>query len=346
MHGGLYFTVAQQNNKKAFAPAVQTERKNGIAAQVHLCYNIGMNANPTVKPQPSAELEYQSHIHAVLVYIQANLDEPLRLEVLAAIAGFSPFHFHRIFSAFVGETVADYVRRVRLQRAAQQILETPQSITNIALSAGYETPAAFTKAFRQYFDITPSKLRDVRDRSATTVVISPKTKLNKRSMLMQAELRTLPDQRVLYARQKGIVDGDFGQAAKIAFHRLYSYIEQHHLQQQVSAVCLGITPDEPGVVPDEECRYDAGVFVNDNSPIAIQSDEPVDVQTLPSGRYAVFLHKGPYNTIGQTWDAIYRNWLPASGETLRDVPPYEVYLDTTGQTRPEDLCTEIFVPIQ
>jgi AraC family transcriptional regulator len=306
-----------------------------------------MNANLlATNGQRNAELEYQAHIMAVLAYIQEHLDEPLRLDVLANVAGFSPFHFHRIFTAFVGETVADYVRRIRLQRAAQQLLDTAQSITEIALSSGYETPAAFTKAFRQYFAITPSKLREVRDRSATTIVISQKTKFNKRSIIMQAEIRSLPDQRVLYARQKGIVNGDFSQAAQTAFHQLYSYIGQHNLKEQVSSACLGITPDEPSVVPDEECRYDAGVFVNDNQQIDLLPGDPVDIQILPGGRYAVFLHKGPYRTLGQTWRAIYREWLPKSGETLRDVPPYEVYVDDPQQTRPEDLRTEIFVPIR
>jgi len=260
-----------------------------------------MNANPfTTDSQRDAELAYETHIHAVLAYIQAHLDEPLRLDDLASVANFSPFHFHRLFAAFVGKTVGEYVRRVRLQRAAQQLLDTPQSVTEIALDSGYETPAAFTKAFRQYFAITPSKLREIRDRSATTIVIAPKTKFNQRSLIMQAELRTLPDQQVLYARQKGIVNGDFSQAAKVAFQQLYSYIGQHNLQEKVSSVCLGITPDESSVVPDAECRYDAGVFVNDNEQIDLQPGDPVDIQILPGGRYAIFLHKGPYNTVGQT----------------------------------------------
>ncbi|HHN64634.1 MAG TPA: GyrI-like domain-containing protein [Nitrospirae bacterium] len=71
------------------------------------------------------------------------------------------------------------------------------------------------------------------------------------------------------------------------------------------------------------------------------------MQTIPGGRYAVFLHKGPYDRFDETYNMIFSKWLPQSGERLRDVPSFEVYLNRDPRrTKPENLRTEIWVPIE
>lgn len=86
---------------------------------------------------------YQQRIGLVLRHIEQNLDSRPDLDELARIACFSPYHFHRIFSAMVGESVAAYVRRLLLERAAMQLGHSPESVTQIALGAGYESVDAF-----------------------------------------------------------------------------------------------------------------------------------------------------------------------------------------------------------
>ena len=105
------------------------------------------------------ELEHRRQLNRVITYIQGHIDESLELQVLARVAGFSPFHFHRIFAAFVGEPLGQYVRRLRLESAARKLLDSSQNVTNVALAVGYETPSAFTKAFKQYSGVSPSRLR-------------------------------------------------------------------------------------------------------------------------------------------------------------------------------------------
>ncbi|MCI0727789.1 MAG: AraC family transcriptional regulator, partial [Chloroflexi bacterium] len=92
--------------------------------------------------------DYRHCIDVVTSYIHSHINGELQLERLAGLAGFSPFHFHRIFAALMGETVAEYVRRVRLAAAVQRLLHSTEPVTGIALAVGYETPAAFAKAFR------------------------------------------------------------------------------------------------------------------------------------------------------------------------------------------------------
>jgi AraC family transcriptional regulator len=113
---------------------------------------------------------YTERINEVTQYIREHVDEPLNREVLAAVAGFSVPHFHRIFTAQVGENIASYVRRVRLERAGRKLRMGAVDITEVALAAGYDTHAAFSKAFKQHFGLSPSEFRQLGCRAATQIL--------------------------------------------------------------------------------------------------------------------------------------------------------------------------------
>jgi AraC family transcriptional regulator len=109
-------------------------------------------------------------IEEVTRYIRQHIDEPLNRETLAAVAGFSVPHFHRIFTAQKGENVAAYVRRIRLERAGWKLRMGAVDITEVALAAGYESHAAFSKAFKQQFGFSPSEFRELACHQATQVI--------------------------------------------------------------------------------------------------------------------------------------------------------------------------------
>lgn len=113
---------------------------------------------------------YSRHIDDVKKYIRNNAAEALDREVLADIAGFSVPHFHRIFTDHVGENIARYVRRVRLERAARKLRMGAVDITEVALAAGYRTHASFSKAFKRQFGLTPSQFRQVGCYKATMIL--------------------------------------------------------------------------------------------------------------------------------------------------------------------------------
>jgi AraC family transcriptional regulator len=109
-------------------------------------------------------------IEDVMRYIRDHINEPLNREVLAAIAGFSVPHFHRVFTAHVGESAISYVRRLRLERAGRKLRMGAVNITEVALAAGYDTHAAFSKAFKQQFGLSPSEFRQLGCRAATQLL--------------------------------------------------------------------------------------------------------------------------------------------------------------------------------
>jgi AraC family transcriptional regulator len=111
--------------------------------------------------------ETPTRIEGVMRYIRDHLHEPLDRETLAAVAGFSIPHFHRVFTAQIGESAISYIRRLRLERAGRKLRMGAVDITEVALAAGYDTHAAFSKAFKQQFGLSPREFRQLGCRAAT-----------------------------------------------------------------------------------------------------------------------------------------------------------------------------------
>lgn len=114
--------------------------------------------------------DHAERINYVKEYIREHIDQPLNRQVLAAVAGFSVPHFHRIFTAHTGESISVYVRRVRMERAGRKLRMGAVDITEVALAAGYDTHAAFGKAFKQQFGFSPSEFRQLNCRAATQIL--------------------------------------------------------------------------------------------------------------------------------------------------------------------------------
>jgi AraC family transcriptional regulator len=114
--------------------------------------------------------EHSEHIEDVMLYIRTHIHEDLNREMLAEIAGFSVPHFHRVFTAQTGESAASYIRRMRLERAARKLRMGAVDITEVALAAGYESHAAFGKAFKQQFGLSPSEFRQLGCSAATQLL--------------------------------------------------------------------------------------------------------------------------------------------------------------------------------
>ncbi len=115
-------------------------------------------------------------IEDVKTYIHQHTALLLNRERLADMAGFSVPHFHRIFTAEIGENIAAYVRRVRLERAANKLIMGAVDITEVSLAAGYKSHAAFSKAFKQHYGFTPSQFRELDFLTALQTIRNAKPK--------------------------------------------------------------------------------------------------------------------------------------------------------------------------
>lgn len=290
---------------------------------------------------------YHERMLKVLVYIQQHLDEALSLEDLAGVAHFSPYHFHRIFRGMVGESVKAHVRRLRLERAAQQLKHSNEPVTRIAFAAGYETHEAFTRAFGAMFDEPPARFRESQrplpyPATPSGVHYDPDagpadfTTPRTGEHPMEVTIRQNPPLRVAFVRHVGPYN-EVGQT----WQKLMMWAGPRGLCGP-NLRCLGLCHDDPEITPPDKIRYDACFVVGDD----VQAEGEVGIQTVAGGDYAVTVHHGPYEKLIETYARLCGEWLPQSGRELASAPGYEIYLNNPQMTPPEKLATEIHMPLK
>ncbi len=288
--------------------------------------------------KPQTHKQYQERINLVWLFIQNNLDEKLQLDELAGIALLSPYHFHRIFTALTGESIIQYVRRLRLERAANKIIYSDLDITTIGLDNGYETPAAFSRAFKQQFGLSPSVYRKTKDLKLKDSSLNTKQTHAIKNKYLEYSIVHFKPKRVLFIRKTG----DYMKSAFDAWDCIMSYAKENNIVT-ADSLNFGIPLDSPDITAAENIRYDACITVDDT----IKPDGEFGIQTIKGGRYAVFMHCGPYQKLEDTYNQIILNWLPSTNYDLMDAPAFEHYLNSEClELAPEELKTEIYIPIQ
>jgi AraC family transcriptional regulator len=278
----------------------------------------------------STEQDYRERLVRTLVYIQEHLDGPLELDEVAGVAAFSSFHFHRIFRGLVGETLKEHTRRLRLERAARNLKRSEEPIIQIALQAGFETHESFTRAFGDMFGVPPSAYRNSSTLDGGSGYQPPEY-----GEPPAVDLQDLPPLQLLFLRHVG----PYAQVGAV-WMRLMTWAGMRGLLGPGMKL-IGIVHDDPDVTPEGKIRYDAAVTVSR----PVQAEGDFGLMEFPAGRYAVYLHKGPYEALGKVYQRIYGGWLPRSGYSLRDLPAFEQYLNSPQTAAPADLLTAIHVPI-
>jgi len=303
---------------------------------------------------------YLSSINRVIDAIHANLDAPLTLGELSRVAGFSPFHFHRIFKAFTGETLNGYIQRARLERAAGLLAYGNENVLQVGLACGFTNAAAFTRAFKTHFGESPSHYRsnfrkmskaDRKQGKETNNVVAYNGDYQypineERRTPMNVELKDFPGLHLACIRHmqgysKGVHNPEIG----AAFGRVCQWAGARNLFRPETLV-IGIAHDDPAITPNDRCRYDACVTI----PAEVtQGSGEVFIQDLPAGRYACVLIDIPSSQtekIGQAVDWLYGEWLPDSGFTGDDHPPLEIYHEVEGKQPGEWIRMEFCLPVR
>lgn len=290
---------------------------------------------------------YNRRIEVAMEYINLHLDEELELERIAAVAHFSPFHFHRIFRAFKGETLGSYITRLRVEAAARLLRYSDLSIETIAYNVGFGVPSSLTKAFQRFYKITPSEYR-----SGKNIHIMKTPQTNQTVKLRAPKIVELEPKTALYISFKG----DHKQLDYPgAFARMWALVKRQGLYS-IDLEYIGIFHNDPKVTDAADLLTDVCLVVKEP---AIPEDG-IGVRTIEGGRYAVFTHIGPYSDVQAMYYAIYGEWVPANctcGDDcqcppdecrciLRDVPVFEKYVNYPDRITPEKLKTEIYIPIK
>jgi AraC family transcriptional regulator len=291
-------------------------------------------------PYQDSRSEYVARMHRVLEYIDRRLDQQLELDALAKVANFSSFHFHRLFTAWMGERLGDYVRRRRLETAALRLVAQPRlPVTQVALSVGFGSTEAFARAFRSRFGLTATAWRESqlsnRDQLKSRLDQAPASPPANHGRMKVSIVDRKPID-VAYLRYVG----SYGKPlSDFWMTKVAPWMETNGLYGQPR---YGISHDDPGITAPEKLRYDAAVEVPEDFVGAGDHQRTV----IPGGKYAVGKFKGSDEQVGEAWAWLLRDWLPGSGMQLDSRPFFEHYpIDATYDPKTGEFECEICIPV-
>lgn len=286
---------------------------------------------------------YRDRMRRVLDHIDRHLDADLDLDSLSAVAAFSKFHFHRQFTATFGLSVHRYVQLARLKRASHQLAyNDAHSVTEIAMDAGYDAPDAFARAFRQRFGQSPSSFRKSPDWEPWLAAFGPLD--NARSKLMQKNfttddvtIRDVPPTRVAVMEHRGSPEtlGD-------TIRRFVAWRRAAGLHPRTSPTFNVWHSEGPPVQQD---AYSIDLCVGTDQPIA-PNDAEIKAGEIPGGRCAVLRVVGFTDNLEPAALYLYRDWLPASGEEVRDFPIYCQRLSLFPEVPEHETVADVFLPLK
>jgi AraC family transcriptional regulator len=275
--------------------------------------------------------DYRAHLARVTTYIHDHLAEPLDLNRLALVADLSPYHWHRIYHALLGETVAATVRRVRLHRASGYLAQSSLTVTEIARRCGYPNAQSFTRAFRQFFGQSPKSWRTSRTDGLpwlTTEAVPPDG--------WPVTVRNVPAIEVAGITHRGsyIRIGRAFETAQIQF------AAQGLMRPDTRWLAQYL--DDPFAYPEAQLNSRAAFSLPPGADVA----PPLQRLTVGGTPCALLRYRGPYPNMRDAYQWLYGNWLIASGHALADQPVFEEYLNSPRDTAPTDLLTDIFLPLK
>lgn len=287
---------------------------------------------------------YHARMQRVLDYIDQHLDGDLDLESLSGVAAFSKFHFHRQFTSTFGLSVHRYVQLARMKRASHQLAAMDgQSITDIAMDAGYDAPDAFARAFRQRFGQSPSSFRKSPDWAPWLSAFGPLD--NARSKLMQ----------ITYDHNDVLIRDVLPTPVAILEHRGDRTTLEDTIQRFITwRKAAGLSPETSPTfnvfrserTPAIPADYSMDLCVGTNMPIDAD-DDIMKAGVIPGGRCAVLRVTHNTHNLEPAALYLYRDWLPESGEEARDFPIYcQRHFSFAADRSSHDVVVELFLPLK
>lgn len=273
----------------------------------------------------------------VLVYIQANLDEDLSLEVLAKRVRLSRFHFHRLFRSAIGETLKQYTQRLRLERAANRLIVHDGTILDVALDSGFQSHETFSREFKRRFQVTPRGYRQwgrgkLKRRSMST---PPVDERYEGFELSETKVTRMAQLDVAFIRHVG----PYESVPDALWRKLAEWARAKRLP--VELIFLGIAHDAPGITAPEKLRFDAAIVVQES----FSPDGTIGHQVLGPADFAITTHVGHYRTLPQVYRTIVQRVGRLKGYRLGGLPSIELYRTTRVDANHEMNHTDIYLPV-
>ncbi|MDX1435189.1 MAG: AraC family transcriptional regulator [Anaerolineales bacterium] len=273
---------------------------------------------PSLRPETA--LRYRDSVQQALIFLEERLTEPISLEQLAEVSGFSPHYFHRIFTAVVGESVKAYIRRLRLERAVGRLKTSRDTVLEIALESGFNTHESFTRSFVNQYAMSPAEfrawLRAFRHLSAESgrsfslaglSNTDPLTLSRSPEPQIPVAIEPFPQMNLAFVRYWGPYEGLASSSGSTIdlWGPLFEWAEGHQLDRDRLQL-IGLCHDDPFVTPPERIRFDAGIVVPGRMP----GGYPVGFKRLDPGICAVRRHSGDFSEMTRSFAYLGVEWQP------------------------------------
>ena len=291
---------------------------------------------------------YLQRLHAVIGYVRENLNDDLSLDTLARVAGFSPFHFHRLFKSITQETVNDMVVRLRVERAAVLLRATPKrAISDVAFDCGFQSVSVFSRTFKKRYGLSPRQwdrqtpLKNSKNGQQgagfSHYTVEHLSDLAEHEQF-EVCLRSLPAQRLAYIR---VYDSysNFSQIVA-AYHRLIEWYGRRGGRLEQTTL-YGMSQDDPDVTPLRLCRFDWCLAVPADWP----AEGEVNMLNFPACRVATIHCQGDLDQEDKAVQYLFRYWLPRSPYQPANLPGMEIYRRQPAELGWETFDLECAVPI-
>jgi AraC family transcriptional regulator len=313
--------------------------------------------------------EYFSRINRVIDYIESNIEEELSLGKLARVASFSPYHFHRIFKALVGEPLNQFIQRVRLERAAMKLVDQPKlSVTEIAFTCGFSGSSSFARAFKDHFQMSATEWRRQieREKSKISTMKSKEGKVNSKerkdtaatfsyiesisqarrytmphTKSLNVDVKEIPEMHVAYVRHIGPYKGDTELFGKL-FNKIFKWAGARDLLRFPETKVLAVYHDNPEITDESKLRTSVCITVPENTAV----DGEVGKMTIPGGKYAIGHFEIDEDGFENAWNAVFGEWLPGSGFQPDDRPAFELFLNDPNKHPEHKHIVDIHVPVK
>lgn len=284
---------------------------------------------------PHIKNDYVLRINNVLNYIRENLETPFQLKDLSSIGNFSQFHFHRIISAYLNEPLGSYIKRIRLEKGAQLLQFSSDSVTQISINVGYETLSSFSDAFSKQFGVPPVAYRK---KHSSLSLSAKKDQPEKINFDFQPIIKWLPVTKVAFIRVMGSYQNE---SIGNAWSSLFKFAKSNNLIDEKTQL-FGISYDNPEISENNKCQYNACISIENG----IKPQGEIGIKEIKEGKYAIFTYKGNYERFPLIYDLIFKEWLLKSTYELREVEIFDRYLNTIFDSEPNNLLTQIHIPIK
>jgi AraC family transcriptional regulator len=304
----------------------------------------------------------------VLDYIDENISNNLTVDELADVANFSRFHFQRIFSILMNETLCQYIQRLRLEKAAQALLANPKRpVTNIALECGFSSSSTFARAFKEMYKISASgwRTKSTNCKIESTICETVSTFSNayeisssyinnvffnqiwrikmKENPLLQSEVRVeeVPEFTIAYVRHIGPYAGDVKLFEKL-FKKLFNWAGPRGLLRFPGTKVLSIYHDDPAITDEQNLRVTIAISVNSDTPV----EGEIGKMSIPAGKYGIGKFEISADQYAEAWKIMYGAWLPGSGYQPDDKHCYELMLNDPAAHPEHKHIIEIYLPVK